>query len=74
MATLSQQCVKTIELNEAGFNSYSQSDVDTAPAVANARIKISGIWKNANARIKIAGVWKSARPYVKILGTWKPMV
>jgi hypothetical protein len=45
--------------------------VSSASTLSAARIKFSGVWKNAIPYVKVAGVWKQARPWVKIGGVWK---
>jgi hypothetical protein len=40
---------------------------------AGARVKVSGVWKEAVPYVKQGGVWKVAAPFVKDLGVWKPV-
>src|ERR1041384_5803039 len=57
--------------NPAGWNTWSAATM--IKTAAGARVKVSGVWKEAVPYVKQGGVWKVAAPFVKDLGVWKPV-
>lgn len=55
--------------NAVGWGAWSNPTV--AKTIAGARVKASGVWKDAVPYVKVAGVWRVARPWVRYVGVWK---
>lgn len=58
--------------NNVGYGAWSS--IITFTTLAGARVKVSGVWKDAVPYVKVSGAWKPAVPYVKEgsnPGSWK---
>lgn len=56
-------------LNSVGWSAWSKRI--SATTVAGAKVKVSGVWKDAIPYVNVEGVWRLAQPYVNVNGTWK---
>jgi len=55
--------------NSVGFSPWSTATA--AKTIAGARVKVSGVWKDAIPYVRVGGVWKVARPWGRVAGVWK---
>lgn len=55
--------------NAVGYSDWSPRT--SFHTIGGARVKVSGVWKEAIPYVRVSGVWKLARPWVKVMGTWK---